>query len=190
MKKSLKIVSKATTILLSILLILMIYLVVSSKINGGEPSVMGFQLKTVLSGSMEPTFKTGSIIAIKPVKDPSLLKKGDVITFWKSQDALATHRIIKVWENEGQMLFQTKGDNNDNPDSEAVVGQNIVGKYTGFTIPYAGYIADLGNSKEGSALLLVIPGILLIFYSALTIFRAIREVDKVTKSQNEVEKTA
>lgn len=32
----------------------------------GEPQVFGYQLKTVLSGSMEPEIKTGSIIAVKP----------------------------------------------------------------------------------------------------------------------------
>ena len=42
---------------------------------------MGYQFKSVLSGSMEPTFLTGSIIAIEPNKDGSKYQKGDVITF-------------------------------------------------------------------------------------------------------------
>ena len=42
---------------------------------------MGYQFKSVLSGSMEPTFLTGSIIAIEPTKDGSKYQKGDVITF-------------------------------------------------------------------------------------------------------------
>ena len=36
---------------------------------------MGYQFKSVLSGSMEPTFLTGSIIAIEPTKDGSKYQK-------------------------------------------------------------------------------------------------------------------
>ena len=68
LKKALKIFSNLITAVLFINLILMAFLVVSSKASGGEPQAFGYQLKTVLSGSMEPTFKTGSIIAVKPVE--------------------------------------------------------------------------------------------------------------------------
>ena len=75
-KKVWKIVSNLITGILFLLLIFMIFVVVSSKASGGEPNFLGYQLKTVLSGSMEPTFMTGSIIAVKPVENAAEFKKG------------------------------------------------------------------------------------------------------------------
>lgn len=71
--------------ILFLLLIFMIFVVVSSKASGGEPTFLGNQLKTVLSGSMEPTFKTGSIIAVTPVSETARLKVKDIITFVKQE---------------------------------------------------------------------------------------------------------
>jgi signal peptidase I len=183
-KRVWKIVSNIITGILFLLLIFMIFVVGSSKASGGEPNFLGYQLKSVLSGSMEPTFKTGSIISVKPVQNPSDLKKGDVITFMETQDALVTHRIIEVIKNNDQVMYKTQGDNNDNPDTNPVVPQNVVAKYTGFTIPYIGYLLDFTKSKNGTALLLILPGILLIGYSGLTIFKALKEIDKSNKPKD------
>jgi signal peptidase I len=187
LKKVKKIVSAIITTILTVLLIFMVFVVISSKASGGEPNFLGYQLKTVLSGSMEPTFMTGSIIAVKPVKDPSNLKKDDVITFRETEDALVTHRIINVIKTGDQTMYKTKGDNNQSADSDAVLSGNIVAKYTGFTIPYAGYVIDFTKSKNGSALLLILPGLLLLAYAAFTIFKALKELDPPKKAE-EVEK--
>ena len=53
----------------------MTFVVISSKASGGEPQVFGYQLKTVLSGSMEPAFNTGSIIAVKPSRRSNNFKR-------------------------------------------------------------------------------------------------------------------
>jgi signal peptidase I len=167
----------------------MIFVVVSSKASGGEPSFLGYQLKTVLSGSMEPTFKTGSIIAIKPLQNPTDLKKGDVITFMLgNKDTFATHRIVEVIKNENQVMYKTKGDNNGNADQDLALAQNVVGRYVGFTIPFAGYLIDFAKSKNGAALLLILPGLLLLGYSGFTIFNAIKEID-VSKNSKDVQET-
>lgn len=183
-KKVWKITSNLITGILFLLLIFMIFVVVSSKASGGEPSFLGYQLKTVLSGSMEPTFKTGSVIAVEPLKNSSNLKKGDVITFMIAENQLATHRIIDVIKNENQVMYKTKGDNNDNADTDPVVSQNVVAKYTGFTIPFVGYFIDFAKSKNGTALLLVLPGLLLIGYSGFTIVRALKDIDKTSKPKD------
>jgi signal peptidase len=178
MKKIKKILSILITAILSITLIVMIFVVISSKASGGEPNFMGYQLKTVLSGSMEPTFMTGSIIAVKPVKNAVNLKKDDIITFKESGDKLITHRIIYVNKTGDQTMYVTKGDNNNAKDSNPVIAQNVVAKYSGLTIPYVGYFLDYTKSKSGMALLLILPGLLLLAYSGITIFKAIKELDK------------
>jgi signal peptidase I len=162
----------------------MVFVAVSSKSKGGEPSILGYQLKTVLSGSMEPTFKTGSIIAIKPLQNTNQLKKGDIITFHLDEDNLATHRIIEVIKTDNQVMYKTKGDNNKNPDQDTVVSQNVVAKYTGFTLPYLGYLINFMKTKNGAALLLILPGLLLISYSGFTVFKALKEIDKTNKKDD------
>ena len=183
-KKVFKVISSLITWVLFLLLIFMVFVVISSKASGGEPQFLGYQLKTVLSGSMEPTFKTGSIIAIKSVDDSTSLKKDDVITFMESEEKLVTHRIIEVVGNGEQTMYKTKGDNNEDPDTNPVLPQNVVGKYSGVTIPYAGYLIDYAKSKNGSALMLILPGLLLIIYSAVSILKALKEIDKTNKSKD------
>ncbi|KAF0822215.1 signal peptidase I [Cytobacillus firmus] len=189
MKKIMKVLSNALTLLLYLLLITMIFIVISSKASGGEPQIFGNQLKTVLSGSMEPTFKTGSIIVVKPVEDPSALKKEDIITFMEEEGQLVTHRITDVIKSGENTLYKTKGDNNEEADSTLVMAQNVVGEYTGFTFPLVGYFIDFAKSKNGTSLMLILPGLLLLSYSVITIYRALKEIDK-PRTPKKIEKTA
>ena len=137
---------------------------------------------------MEPAFKTGSIIAVKPVEDVASLKENDVITFIQEEGSLVTHRIIEVINNGEHTMFQTKGDNNEDMDTQLVLSENVVAIYIGFTIPYIGYFIDFAQSSKGTAILLIIPGLLLLGYSALTIYSAIREIDlpKQTRESEEI----
>lgn len=192
MKKALKIISNLITVVLFINLILMAFLVISSKASGGEPQAFGYQLKTVLSGSMEPTFQTGSVIAVKPLdsKERKSLKKDDIITFQTGDDILITHRIIGVNTSGEHVMYETKGDNNKTADMDAVLSDNVVAVYSGFTIPFIGYFIDFAQSKEGSAILLIGPGILLLGYAGFSIYQALRELDPKTKKDETEEKTA
>lgn len=190
MKKVWKITSNVITVLLFVLIIMVAIVVISSRAAGGEPQIMGYQLKSVLSGSMEPTFQTGSIIAVKPVEDAaSTVKENDVITYVQEDGSLVTHRVIDVINNGEQTMFHTKGDNNEDADTQPVLADNVQAVYTGYTIPYVGYFIDFAQSSKGTAILLIVPGILLLGYSGLTIYQAIREIDKRTKTQDS-EKTA
>ncbi|MDY0409300.1 signal peptidase I [Paracerasibacillus soli] len=103
-------------------------------------------------------------------------KEGDVITYLMEENVLVTHRVEKV-ESNGQ-LYVTKGDANDRADFEPVLADNVVGEYTGTTIPKVGYVMNFANSKEGAVLLLIIPGALLVLYAFITIWRAARELDQ------------
>lgn len=152
-----------------------------TRFNGGEAELFGYQLKAVLSGSMEPTFQTGSIIAVKKFNSETHLDKGDIITFIDESEKLITHRIHRVLESGDETLYETKGDNNDAPDRQLVQSENIVAEYTGFTIPYVGYIIDNIQSRIGQSLLLILPGAFLFGYGVLTIWQIFRELDNKTK---------
>lgn len=182
-----RVISHAFTFIMVVLFIAVFGSFITSKISGGEPGFYGYQLKSVLSGSMEPGIKTGSIIAIKPSSDTTSFQEGDVITFRESEGRLITHRVIEVVKHEvtGQVMYRTKGDNNDAPDLNAVLSTNVIGKYTGFTIPYAGYAASFAGSKTGNVTLLIVPGILLVLYAVFTLWRAISSLEETGKQPKE-----
>ncbi|MCA1012282.1 signal peptidase I SipW [Halobacillus halophilus] len=181
-KKVLGLLSSLVNVVLFTLLACMIFLVISSKASGGEPNILGYQLKTVLSGSMEPTFQTGSVIAIDPAIDKESMTKGDIITFVKEDDTLVTHRIMEVQGTGENASYVTKGDNNENADGESVMASNVVGEYSGFTVPYLGYAMTFANSQKGAVLLMIVPGVLLVLYSAFSIWRSIAALDRKEES--------
>ncbi|WP_062108293.1 signal peptidase I SipW [Bacillus niameyensis] len=168
-------INRIISTILFLLLISIVFVVIASRAAGGEPSLFGYQLKSVLSGSMEPAIQTGSIIAIQLTDDRTSLKEGDVITFKTKDNILITHRIIEIKDNGQQYI--TQGDNNNAPDVEPVLAQNIVGKYKGLTIPFVGYALQFINTKQGALLVLIIPGILFLGHAIWTIWRAIQSIE-------------
>ncbi|WP_438296762.1 signal peptidase I SipW [Sporosarcina sp. FA15] len=181
-KKRMKRISSIVSGILMVLLISVASIVVFTKVSGGEPQLFGYQLKTVLSGSMEPGILTGSIIAVKPAEDKTNFKKGDVITFQEEENILITHRITEVVKSGDSVLYRTKGDNNNAEDMNPVLSDNVVAEYTGFTVPYVGYFINFTQSKNG-AFLLLIPGFLLLIYSGFTIWRALGEIELAPKKK-------
>ncbi|WP_373893798.1 hypothetical protein [Virgibacillus sp. CBA3643] len=53
-----KLISAFTTVLLFILLITTLFMVISSQASDGESEFFGYEMKTILSGSMEPEIQT------------------------------------------------------------------------------------------------------------------------------------
>ncbi len=162
-------------------------LIISNKLTNQEAGIFGYQLKNVLSGSMEPTIQTGSIIAIEVLdqKERKKLQKGDVITFLNKDNQLITHRIEKVKNANNHVAFVTKGDNNDTADLEPILSSNVVGKYGGFTIPYLGYLIHYAQTPNGILLLTIFPGISLLAYSAFSIWRTLKNLDNHPKDSIE-----
>ena len=184
-EKIMKWLNNIVTGILMLLLISVATLVVISKASGGEPQIFGYQLKTVLSGSMEPGIQTGSIIAVKLAEDKNSFKKGDVITFQAEEDILITHRITEVVKSGDSVLYRTKGDNNNAEDMNPVLSENVVAIYTDFTVPYVGYFINFTQSKNG-ALLLLIPGFLLLIYSSFTIWKVLSIIELRPKKQVDI----
>lgn len=179
----LKWVNRIFSGLLIVLLVSVALIVLSTKLSGGEPEVFGYQLKTVLSGSMEPGIKTGSIIAVRSLTNDEKdnFASGDVITFMENESTLITHRITEVTETKGGILYTTKGDNNNAVDRAPVQANNVVGAYTGFTVPLIGYLISFVQSPNGLILFLIVPGFLMLCYSAFNLWRALNGVEKQIK---------
>ncbi|MEH7111451.1 signal peptidase I [Neobacillus niacini] len=185
MKKFKKWIGRISSVIIYGVLICMIITVISTKINGGTPKVFGYEIMTVLSGSMEPSIKTGSIIAVKTIPNTAKLQKGDVITFKATDNpnTLITHRIIEIENVSESVQFITKGDNNDTKDRTPVSNQNIVGVYSGFTLPFVGQLFAFIQSNTGAIYLLIIPGILMILWSVIRFWREISKINQKSQIQ-------
>ncbi len=111
--------------------------------------LFGLQVYTVLSPSMEPAFHVGSLIYVKKT-EPADVKVGDPITFVLNESlTVATHRVISIETDEdGALLFRTKGDANETADGGAVHEKNLLGVPV-FTIPYLGYLAAYIQDPKG-----------------------------------------
>ncbi|WP_010196812.1 signal peptidase I SipW [Bacillus sp. m3-13] len=188
-KKIVKVIGNVGYWLFMITTLICVVIVIAGRASGGEPNLFGYQIKTVLSGSMEPTFQTGSVIAVQKLENPTDLSIGDVITFQESRDVLVTHRIIDVIASNEGVLYKTKGDNNNFEDTNPVLSQNVVAVYSGYTIPKLGYFLNYATSPIGTAILLIIPGLILLGYATITIRQALKEIEgkmQVTTKESDV----
>ena len=103
----------------------------------------------ILSGSMEPTIKTGSLCFINKKVDIQEIKKKDIIAFKFDDGTLVTHRVDKI--NKDGII--TKGDNNKRVDDGVVTANNYVGKNI-FWIPKVGYVVMAFQSTRGKIVLI------------------------------------
>lgn len=105
----------------------------------------GMNIYVVLSGSMNPTIETGSIVLIDTKKENYTI--GDIVTF-QMEDQIVTHRIVEMEHG----IIKTKGDANSIPDSKLITKNQIKGKVK-YVIPIVGYIIFYFQSKKYIALM-------------------------------------
>jgi signal peptidase len=144
------------------------------------PSLLGYHRYVIVSGSMEPTIPTGSVVYDKdiPVAD---LVVGDVITFVPPPEfaitSPVTHRIFEIAEAPDAQkdeaaagrTFRTKGDANEDPDPWKMVLQHPTQDRVEQHLPYVGYVY-LWLSKRWVQLLVIgLPALLI----AIIICRAL-----------------
>jgi len=121
---------------------------------------LGWRVDTVLSGSMSPAMGIGSAAVTQSVP-PSTIQVGDIITYRSPRSGkLTTHRVIDK-RIEDTLVFQTKGDANENHDFYTVPAADIEGKVV-LTVPLLGYATGFVRTPLGFGLMLGLPGMLII----------------------------
>jgi len=125
------------------------------------PITGNYKVMTVISGSMAPAIKMGSVVIVKPASD---YKIGDVITFgpYSKTKAPTSHRIYDIKVVDGQPVYITKGDVNNAPDARELQKRDIVGKVL-FSVPFVGYAVDFAKKPMGFALIIVVPAAIIIY---------------------------
>ncbi|MFA5962284.1 MAG: signal peptidase I [Parcubacteria group bacterium] len=124
------------------------------------PFAGNYKAFIVMSGSMEPTIHTGSIVFVRPEKAYAV---GDIVTRrFADSDLTVTHRIFSQKEVDGQVIFDTKGDANDGEDNATVTSADIIGKEI-TAVPYVGYAVAYAKTEMGLLLIIVIPAVIVIY---------------------------
>lgn len=171
---------------LIVVLVFTLVIFFMSRINGSTPSVFGYSIFRVSSGSMEPELKVGDIILDKEIDNPEDLKVGDVITFMSNdyRDRLVTHKIIKApYEENGKLMLQTKGIANEIAD-KPISGDDVKGIMI-CKVDYLDTVYNIFLSPWG--LLILIALIIIIFFDEIiTIVKIITNNDKSAKDADDI----
>ena len=120
------------------------------------PRLLGYMEFSVVSGSMEPGYPVGSLIFVEK-NDPSLLVKGDVISFYSdlTHSGVVTHRVVSNDKDKGEVI--TKGDANKKRDLSPVKYPQVIGTVSR-CIPGAGFIAGAASGMKGIIVLVALVG--------------------------------
>ncbi len=113
-------------------------------------------LNVVVSGSMEPAFYRGDIVAVQKADflgihefDPHDIQVGDIVVYdarWFDQPVI--HRVINITEINGTTMYVIKGDNNARADPYYVTADQIHERVitwgdSPIVIPYIGHVSLL-----------------------------------------------
>lgn len=103
-----------------------------TRINGGTPTVFGYTIQRISTGSMEPELMVGDVILSKDIDDVGTLKTDDIITFQggaQFEYNRVTHRVVTAPHTvNGVFVLQTKGDANAVEDPE-ISEDAVLSKY-------------------------------------------------------------
>lgn len=137
------------------------------------PRMAGYEVRAVLSGSMEPAISTGAAIYID-TSAKEAFEIGDIIVFPSpGRPEPTVHRIAGIHNDDGVRTYVTRGDANSRPDPEWVPHGDVIGE-TVLDIPYAGYAAHGIDSPIGGLVFLTLPGFLLFVSELPTWYRFVR----------------
>ena len=168
--KVLTIVGIVLCILLIPILLINLTLIAKSYINKDDvPNIGGTTPLIVLTDSMYPIIESGDLIICQGA-EPEEIQVGDVIAFLDpagNGTTIVTHRVIEVTEQNGELAWRTKGDNNNTEDRLAVTADKLVAVYEGTRIPSFGNVALFMQSTPGLIVCVVCPILLLVGYDML-----------------------
>lgn len=153
---------------------------------GKAPSIVGFTLFRITTGSMAPTYDIDSMIVVKET-DPSEIQEGDVISFYSSDPALDgavnTHRVVEIEQDEDQYIYTTKGDGNNVADQYKVKSEYLIGKVIWSSV-LLGKISRLASNP-----LIFIP-VILVPLAVILLTNFVQTISLARKIAKEEEETA
>lgn len=186
LKKIGKVFSYAVIVVLVFCALFFVYYFLSNAIykKNPESKLPRFGLYTIVSPSMEPKIKVYDVVVTMST-DVDKIKVGDVISFISnssiSRGLLVTHRVVSITKaSNGELAFQTKGDNNQMADSAMAMASSLIGKVV-FKIPQLGRVQFLIANRAGWLLVVVLPALGVIIYDFIKLFKLLGVNNKMEK---------
>jgi signal peptidase len=123
------------------------------------PRLIGYSSIVIQGGSMATSLPAGSIAVTEQVPAEAI-SVGDVILYHppatSPDHASVMHRVVSVREEDGQVLFRTKGDANSTPDPWEF-GLEGNGARLVYAVPYVGYLVAYVRTPVGWVLVFMLP---------------------------------
>ena len=146
---------------LDLALVLLVAAALAGVFFGRILPMLGPTTLVVRGPSMAPTIPIGALVVTTPV-EAAALAVGDVVSIRVgSEQAVFTHRIVRVVPRQGEIWIETKGDANDISDPAIIPASSVVGRVS-LTLPVLGYLVVLLSSLSGVLLLIGLVGVLLL----------------------------
>lgn len=162
MKRFKKISSWVSTILIACILI---YFVGMYFWPDEISKFAGYRFYTILTGSMEPTIPTDSLVLTKLVSEDEVIKPDTIVTFRANRfgnDIVLTHYFKTTEKNQnGKTIYRTQAEGVENYDDYETQRKDIIGTYVGH-VPYLGKVFLFLQSTWGLLTMLAILAILMI----------------------------
>ncbi|MEM2875276.1 MAG: hypothetical protein QW567_04590 [Candidatus Hadarchaeales archaeon] len=94
-------------------------------------------------------FERGDLLIVQGIRSASEISVGDVIIIDMGEGVIPlVHRVLEIWEENGELRFRTKGDANFSslPGESSISPSQIIGRAI-FAIPKIGHIFLLVQGK-------------------------------------------
>ncbi len=183
MKYVLRVVNVLAAVVIALALVVLLRTVFTPA--GEVPSLGSYSFMRTLTGSMEPAIPVHSFIVTEEV-DPSSLQAGDIITFRATESsmegALNTHRITSVYEENGQLMFHTKGDANAVEDAAPVAAVNVVGRVV-FVSAALGTVVSLFSNPLVFFPFIILPLVVLMVFEIAKLVKSTKEVARAEEEK-------
>lgn len=170
-----KIISRIIAVLTVLIFVLglTVFTTVLNTDEGEVPTVLGFSVMKIQTGSMEPEYRTGSVIITREVS-PEKLKVGDVISFYVSAgsivDQVNTHRIQEIQYIKSDLRqFVTKGDANQTVDEYPVLQTRVIGKVVCNLGVFSGSVIGFLQNPNIILFFIIIPLVVITFFEAVNL---------------------
>ena len=169
MHKVLTIIGTVLCVILIPILVINCILIVKSFTSEDVPNVAGTLPLIVLTDSMYPVIESGDLIICR-TEEPENIQVGDVIAFFDpagNGSSIDTHRVVEVTEQNGEIAWRTKGDNNNTEDRLLVPADKLVAVYHDTRLAGFGNVALFMQTTPGLIVCVDCPIMVLVGYDMI-----------------------
>ncbi len=141
----------------------------------------GAKAYAVVTDSMSPQIKKGSVVFVRQV-DFEKLHENDIVTVeFPDGDGCFTHRIISIDYDAG--IFRTKGDANEKEDPQPSMKEQIIGRLW-YAVPALGYISIFIKSMNLIKISVISAVAAIVVFTAAAVVQKSRKYELVVIAIN------